>query len=208
VADTGTGMDLATMNRIFEPFFTTKEIGKGTGLGLATAYAIVKHHQGWIEVASQLGGGSVFKTFLPLCPEPSPARDAPRPAKASPGGNETILVVEDEANLRELVCTILRHYGYRVLEACHGKEALEVWRVKHGEINLLLTDMMMPEGVSGWELAEKLQADRPGLKVIYTSGYSVDLLGRNGEFGQGIHFLPKPYQPQVLAKAVRDCLDE
>jgi PAS domain S-box-containing protein len=207
VADTGTGMDLATLNRIFEPFFTTKEVGKGTGLGLATAYAIVKHHQGWIEVASQLGGGSVFKTFLPLCPEPAPSQDVARPAKASPGGNETILVVEDEASLRELVCTLLRHYGYRVLEAGHGKEALEVWRVKHSEIDLLLTDMMMPEGISGWELAEKLQAERPGLKVIYTSGYSVDLLGRNGEFGQDIHFLPKPYQPHVLAKAVRDCLD-
>jgi PAS domain S-box-containing protein len=207
VADTGTGMDEATLNRIFEPFFTTKEVGKGTGLGLATTYAIVKHHQGWIEVASQLGGGSVFKTFLPLCPEPAPSQDVPRPAKASPGGHETILVVEDEKSLRELVCTLLRHYGYRVLQAGHGKEALEVWRMKAGEIDLLLTDMMMPEGISGWELAEKLQVDRPGLKVIYTSGYSVDLLGRNGEFGQDIHFLPKPYQPHVLAKAVRDCLD-
>jgi len=208
VTDTGTGMDLATMNRIFEPFFTTKEVGKGTGLGLATAYGIVKHHHGWIDVFSQLGGGSVFKTFLPLRPEPDPSQAVARPAKASPGGHETILVVEDEATLRELVCTLLRHYGYRVLEAGHGKEALEVWRAKHSEIDLLLTDMMMPEGISGWELAEKLQTERPGLKVIYTSGYSVDLLGRNKEFGQDIHFLPKPYQPHVLAKAVRDCLDE
>jgi PAS domain S-box-containing protein len=208
VADTGTGMDQATLHRIFEPFFTTKEVGKGTGLGLATTYAIVKHHQGWIEVASQPGAGSVFKTFLPLCPQPAPSQDAPGPAKASPGGNETILVVEDEASLRELVCTLLRHYGYRVLQASHGKEALEVWRAKSGEIDLLLTDMMMPGGISGWELAGKLQADRPGLKVIYTSGYSVDLLERGGEFGQGIHFLPKPYQPHVLAKTVRDCLDE
>jgi PAS domain S-box-containing protein len=207
MADTGTGMDEATLNRIFEPFFTTKEVGKGTGLGLATTYAIVKHHQGWIEVSSKLGGGSVFKTFLPLCPEPVPSQDLPRPAKASPGGHETILVVEDDMDLREMVCSLLRHYGYCVLEAAHGKEALEVWRPKAGEIDLLLTDMMMPEGISGWELAGKLQAERPGLKVIYTSGYSVDLLTRDGEFGKGIHFLPKPYQPHVLAKTVRDCLD-
>jgi PAS domain S-box-containing protein len=208
VADTGTGMDKGTLDRIFEPFFTTKEVGKGTGLGLATTYAIVKHHQGWIEVASNLGAGSAFKTFLPLCPAPAPSQDVARPAKASLGGNETILVVEDEASLRELVCTLLRHYGYRVLQASHGKEALEVWKVKCSEIDLLLTDMMMPEGISGWELAEKLKVERPGLKVIYTSGYSVDLLGRNGEFGQGIHFLAKPYPPHVLAKTVRDCLDE
>jgi PAS domain S-box-containing protein len=208
VADTGTGMDEATLNQIFEPFFTTKEVGKGTGLGLATAYAIVKHHQGWIEVSSKLGGGSVFKTFLPICPEPVSADDAARPAKASPGGNEMILVVEDEKDLRELVCSLLRHYGYRVLEAGHGKAALEVWRSHAHEIDLLLTDMMMPEGISGWELAAKLQAERPSLKVIYTSGYSVDLLARDGELGEGVHFLPKPYQPHVLAKTVRDCLDE
>jgi PAS domain S-box-containing protein len=207
LADTGTGMDKATLDRIFEPFFTTKEVGKGTGLGLATTYAIVKHHQGWLEVASQLGGGSVFKTFLPWQPQPASSQDVARPAKASPGGHETILVVEDETSLRELVCTLLRYYGYRVLQAAHGREALEVWRIKSSEIDLLLTDMMMPEGISGWELAEKLQAERPGLKVIYTSGYSIDLLGRNGEFGPGTHFLPKPYQPHVLAKTVRDCLD-
>jgi CheY-like chemotaxis protein len=207
IADTGTGMDEQTLNRIFEPFFTTKEVGKGTGLGLATTYAIVKHHQGWLEVSSQFGRGSIFKTFLPLCPEPAPTEDTPRPPKASPGGNETILVVEDELSLRELVCSLLRHYGYRVLEAGHGKEALQVWRARASEIDLLLTDMMMPEGMSGWELAGKLQAERPDLKVIYTSGYSVELLGRNRELGEGAHFLPKPYQPHVLAKTVRDCLD-
>ncbi|HEY3862069.1 MAG TPA: PAS domain S-box protein [Verrucomicrobiae bacterium] len=207
VADTGTGMSKATVNRIFEPFFTTKEVGKGTGLGLATAYAIVKHHQGWIEVASEIGQGSVFKTILPLSQAPAASEEAARPAKTSPGGHETILVVEDDLNLRELVSSLLRHYGYRVLQASHGKEALEVWRTQSDEIDLLLTDMMMPEGISGWELAEQLQAQRPELKVVYSSGYSVDLLGRNGQFGRGIHFLPKPYQPHVLAKTVRDCLD-
>jgi two-component system cell cycle sensor histidine kinase/response regulator CckA len=207
VTDTGTGMDEPTLNRIFEPFFTTKEVGKGTGLGLATTYAIVKHHQGWLEVSSEFGCGSVFKTFLPLCPEPTPSEDAAHTPKASPGGNETILVVEDEPSLRELVCSLLRHYGYRVLEAGHGKEALQVWQASASEIDLLLTDMMMPEGMSGSELARQLQAERPGLKVIYTSGYSVDLLGRNGELLLGAYFLPKPYRPHVLAKTVRDCLD-
>ena len=207
VADTGTGMDQATLNRIFEPFFTTKEIGQGTGLGLATAYAMIKQHQGWIDVSSKLGGGSVFNIFLPLCPAPAPAGDLAHPAKGSPRGTETILVVEDETDLRELVCSLLRHYGYRVLEASHGKEALQVWEKHAPEIDLLLTDMMMPEGISGWELATKLQGERPGLKVIYTSGYSVDLLARDGEFGEGIHFLPKPYHPHALAKTVRDCLD-
>jgi PAS domain S-box-containing protein len=207
VTDSGTGMEEQTMNRIFEPFFTTKEVGKGTGLGLATTYAIVKHHQGWLEVSSQFGRGSVFKTFLPLCPEPAPSEHTARPPKATPGGHETILVVEDEPSLRELVCSLLRHYGYRVLEASHGKEALQIWRAGASEIDLLLTDMMMPEGMSGWELAGQLRKERPGLKVIYTSGYSVDLLGHHGELGEGVHFLPKPYPPHVLAKTVRDCLD-
>ncbi len=207
VADSGTGMDEATLNRAFEPFFTTKEIGKGTGLGLATAYGIVQQHHGWIEVTSAPGSGSVFNIFLPLCAEGAKTEVLAQPPSPIPRGHETILLVEDERNLRELVSGLLEYYGYRVLEAIHGKDALRIWREKAGEIDLLLTDMMMPEGISGWELAGQLRKEKPGLKVIYTSGYSVDLLGRNGALYEGLNFLPKPYHPDTLAKTVRNCLD-
>jgi PAS domain S-box-containing protein len=207
VADTGTGMDEATLNRIFEPFFTTKEAGKGTGLGLATAYGIVQQHGGWIEVSSAVGSGTLFSLYLPLCAEAAKTEALDRAPSPPPRGHEMILLVEDETNLRLLVSSLLEYYGYRVLEAVHGKDALRIWREKAGEIDLLLTDMMMPEGVSGWELAGQLQREKPGLKVIYTSGYSVDLLGRDGVLHEGLNFLPKPYHPDTLAKTVRNCLD-
>ena len=207
VTDAGCGMDEVTLARIFEPFFTTKEVGKGTGLGLATVYGIVNQHHGWIEVASQVGKGTAFKIYLP-CQSKAilPAAPAPPPAKIH-GGNETILVVEDEAALLALVQSVLQRFGYDVLTAANGKEALDVWSEQGERITLLLTDMMMPEGISGWDLAERLKAKRPGLKVIYTSGYSVDLFGENLELREGINFLAKPYLPKALAKTVRLCLD-
>ena len=206
VADNGCGMDAETLARIFEPFFTTKEVGKGTGLGLATVYGIVKQHQGWLEVASEIGRGTVFKVFLPSNTKPvAPIESAPAPRIL--GGTETILVVEDELALRELVCSLLQHYGYEVVAAAHGKEALEIWDDRSQEIDLVLTDMMMPEGVSGWELAEAIQQKDPGIKIIYTSGYSVDLFGQNRSLREGVNFLAKPYHPRTLAKAIRDCLD-
>lgn len=208
VTDTGCGMDRKTLERIFEPFFTTKEVGKGTGLGLATVYGIVKQHQGWVEVSSQPGAGTTFKIFLPAVARTVEAAnegaDAPEPVH---GGQETILVVEDEPVLREFVREYLESYSYRVLEAGSGAEALRVWDESNGEIDLLLTDMVMPEGMTGRELAAQLKRRKPGLKVIYSSGYSPENLGR--DFGQSeTVFLSKPYMPPQLARVVRQSLDD
>ena len=206
VTDTGTGISAESLPRIFDPFFTTKEVGKGTGLGLATVYGVVKQHQGWIEVESQVGQGATFHIILPVSSQNVlPVSD---PAQQIPvrGGTETILIVEDEPALRELASSILERHGYRVIEAHSGREALEIWK-NHSKIDLLLTDMVMPEGVSGGELAQRLLELDPKLKVVYTSGYSVEIMEKEFSFRPGFNFLPKPYPPSKLAKIVRDCLD-
>ena len=207
VADTGSGMDQITLNRIFEPFFTTKEVGKGTGLGLATVYGIVKQHHGWIEVDSTQGAGTMFKIYFPSTIKlAQPLSGADSQEKIS-GGTETILVVEDEPALRELVTEILSLYGYKVLAASSGVEALKVWE-KHSEhIDLLLTDMVMPDGISGRELGERLSKQAPSLKIVYTSGYSPGMSGKDFALLEGFNFLPKPYPPTRLAEVVRECLD-
>ena len=209
VADTGCGMDKKTLERIFEPFFSTKEVGKGTGLGLATVYGIVKQHEGWIEVASEVGRGTTFKIYFPCAAQekqgkPEEHSDAiPEPVR---GGQETILVVEDEPVLRELVCEVLQDYKYRVLAAGTGLEALRTWDEHNGQIDLVLTDMVMPEGMTGRELAAQLKQRKPELKVIYSSGYSPEAMGR--DFGHSdTVFLSKPYLPPQLARTVRQCLD-
>jgi len=207
VTDTGCGMERKVLQRIFEPFFTTKEIGKGTGLGLATVYGIVKQHRGWVEVESEIGVGTTFKIFLPVTLDEAVAT----PAVASKsetvnGGEETILVVEDEIGLLELVRNILQRYHYRVLIASSGVEALRVWDEHHGRIDLLLTDMIMPGGVTGSDLAAELKKRKPGLKVVITSGYSSELVGK--DFGRSeTTFLPKPYQPHQVARMIRETLD-
>jgi PAS domain S-box-containing protein len=207
VSDTGCGMDRATLARIFEPFFTTKEVGKGTGLGLATVYGIVKQHQGWIEVTSQPGAGTTFKVYFPASDKPVEiAAEKAGPEDKVRGGHETILVVEDEPVLRELARMILKDYEYQVLEAATGQEALQVWHKHKGQIDLLLTDMVMPEGMTGRELADKLRREKPALKVIYTSGYSSDVMGHENAT-RDIKFLQKPYPPPELAQLVRECLD-
>jgi CheY-like chemotaxis protein len=203
-------MDEKVLGRIFDPFFTTKEIGKGTGLGLATVYGITKLHRGWIEVSSQTGEGSEFRVFLPATALPAEAvvnAEEGTGGAEIRGGNETILMVEDEAELRLLGRQILECYGYRVLEATTGAEALKLWPQHSREIDLLLTDMRMPEGITGWELAEKLRSEKPGLKVICTSGYSEEFHEGNPGMSQGIRFLQKPFRPQTLALAVRECFD-
>ena len=215
VADTGCGMDANTLSHMFEPFFTTKEPGKGTGLGLASVYGIVKQHQGWVVVESKVRKGSTFTIFLPgsLKPAEAPA-SAPVPAESEAEaetvmslGDETILVVEDEPALRELVVKILELCGYRIYQASTGIDALKVWEKHKNEIDLLLTDMVMPEGMSGRQLAERLQAQDPELKVIYTSGYSPGMAGKDIALLEGFNFLAKPYPPSRLAHVVRDCLD-
>ena len=207
VTDTGSGMDAQTQNRIFEPFFTTKEVGKGTGLGLATVYGIAKQHQGWIELKSELNVGTTFRIFLPRSDQsPEAIGELPAAPEIGHGHNETILLVEDEPMLRELARIILNDYDYLVLEAASGVEALKVWEAHEGRVDLLLTDMVMPEGMNGRELADKLKILKPTLKVIFTSGYSAEVMGTDA--GQrNIRFLQKPYPPPQLAQAVRECLD-
>jgi two-component system, cell cycle sensor histidine kinase and response regulator CckA len=204
ITDSGLGMDNVTLGRIFEPFFTTKEFGKGTGLGLSTVYGIVKQHQGWIEVQSQLGQGSTFKVYLPPASSPAIAGDARSDEGTVPRGTETILLVEDEPAVRAIIKGSLEKYGYEVLEAGNGLEALALWHAQHERVTLLLTDMVMPVGISGQELAEKLTAQKPALKVIYISGYSLQVAGRGLE---GVNFLQKPFDGARLAFAVRHCLD-
>ena len=203
IADTGVGMDAAVLVHLFEPFFTTKDIGKGAGLGLAAVYGIVKQHHGWIEVTSKVGQGTAFEIFLPCRVHVVSAPRTQEPI-AMPQGSETILVVEDEPVLRELVCEILQGCGYEVLNASSGKEALKIWRAD--KIDLLLTDMQMPE-INGLELAQKLLAEKPELKILYTSGYTPDLVESNFKLRAGLRFLQKPYQPEALIQAVRNCLD-
>jgi signal transduction histidine kinase/ActR/RegA family two-component response regulator len=208
VADTGTGMDYATMRRIFEPFFTTKEAGKGTGLGLATVYGIVKQHSGWIEVASEVGKGTTFKIFFPASTKTAAeSSEVSATTRTVRGGHETILVVEDEPVLRDLAQLILQDCGYRVLDASSGVEALTVWQRHQGGIDLLLTDMIMPDGLSGKDLADSLLANKPKLKVIFTSGYNVDEIHADVGTKAGSRFLQKPYSRSTLALAVRECLD-
>jgi signal transduction histidine kinase/ActR/RegA family two-component response regulator len=208
VTDTGTGMNAATLGRIFEPFFTTKEVGKGTGLGLATVYGIVKQHEGWIEVNSELGKGTTFDVFFPTS-EQLAVPGAMESAANAPvtGGDETILIVEDEEILREMARDILKDCGYQLLEASTGREALELWRERASDIDLLLTDMVMPEGISGVDLAERLLADRPDLKIIFTSGYTSSEINAEMLARSQARFLQKPYSHTTLARTVRDCLD-
>ena len=209
VTDTGHGMDVTTLAQIFEPFFTTKEMGKGTGLGLATVYGIVKQHDGWIEVTSEPGRGATFDLFFPVGGEMVAAgKIESTPDKPVIGGTETILIVEDEPVLREMACTILENCGYRILEAASGKDALDVWNRRGGPVDLLLTDMVMPDGVTGVDLAETLLAAQPGLKIIFTSGYTANEVSPKILDRTGAKFLPKPYKHHDLAKAVRDCLDK
>jgi len=209
VTDTGCGMDAATLSRIFEPFFTTKEVGKGTGLGLATVYGIVKQHEGWVEVESEVGRGSTFTVYFPAR---AAAVQTPSPAATSEavvrGGQETILVVEDEPVLRNLAQVILEERGYRVLEASSGVEAIKVWTHHAGIVDLVVTDMVMPDGISGMELAERLLPAKPDLKIVFASGYSMDDLDTDFIRQGRALFLQKPYTHVTLAKAVRECLDK
>jgi PAS domain S-box-containing protein len=209
VQDTGCGMDAATREKIFEPFFTTKAVGKGTGLGLAIVYGVIKQHKGLIEVSSEPGEGTTFDIFLPHCREAAVEEGSSQSPKPTPvSGTETVLVVEDEAVVRHVVCRVLKQYGYRVLEAADGDKALAVWDQHADEIDLLFTDVVMPGSLNGAQLGQALLAQKPELKVIYSSGHNVELVAGNFELRPGLRFLQKPYRPQALLQAVRECLDE
>jgi two-component system, cell cycle sensor histidine kinase and response regulator CckA len=208
IRDRGTGMPPEIVEHIFEPFFTTKDPGKGTGLGLATVYGIVKQHGGWIAVRSQPGDGSQFFVYLPHVRENEPEQDAAEQTPDQPGrGAETVLVVEDEDAVRTLVCRVLERFGYQVLSAENGAAAMEVWNANRDVIDLLLTDMVMPGGISGVDLINSALADRPDLKCVLSSGYSLALSKDEVPVPDGAHFLPKPYQPARLARMVRSVLD-
>ena len=206
VKDTGCGIAAENLTHIFEPFFTTKEVGKGTGLGLATVYGIVKQHHGWITVASEVNQGTTFRIYFPAVVGARAEEKALPVAAPLPRGTETLLVVEDDLPLRLLVCNMLQRCGYTVLQAQSGTAALKIWREQREQIQLLFTDLVMPDGMTGRQLAEQLQSDKPALKVIYTSGYSTEV-GKGLSLIEGVNFLQKPYPSGKLARTVRDCLD-
>lgn len=206
ITDDGGGMDPDTLSHVFEPFFTTKDIGKGTGLGLATVYGIVKQSGGFIHVTSDRSSGTTFEILLPVVHEASqPVREA-RAGKKIDAHGETVLVAEDEAAVRALACRILRKRGYQVLEANNGVEALEVARTHAGRIDLLLTDVVMPV-LGGRELGEQLTHIRPNVKVLFMSGYTDDALLQRGILQDSGRFLEKPFSPEGLATKVREVLE-
>ncbi|OGS01012.1 MAG: hypothetical protein A3G41_07155, partial [Elusimicrobia bacterium RIFCSPLOWO2_12_FULL_59_9] len=207
VSDTGEGISEEAKTRLFEPFFTTKEQGKGTGLGLATCYGIVKQNGGNIYVESEPGSGSTFKIFLPRVNGEPENIEAPRQVGPPPGGTETVLVAEDETTVRESVVRTLQKHGYTVLSASDGEQALRLAaRESPGKIDLLLTDIVMPQ-MSGTELAGRIQQRRPGLRILLTSGYTDEKIFSGGILPSGISFMPKPFSPETLLFKVREVLD-
>jgi two-component system cell cycle sensor histidine kinase/response regulator CckA len=207
VSDNGCGIPPENLAKIFEPFFTTKGVGKGTGLGLATVFGIAQQHHGWVNVYSEGGHGTTFKVYLPRLSESHDTKIIKKLPATAQTGHETILLVEDEPALRTMMAKSLSRFGYRVLEASTGFKALEVWKEHPAKIHLLLTDLMMPDGMTGKELGQRLLEKNPKLKVIYMSGYSADIVAKDFPLQEGVNFLVKPFQSQKLAETIRDCLD-
>jgi PAS domain S-box-containing protein len=206
VTDTGTGMTPEVMSRIFEPFFTTKEPGKGTGLGLATVFGIVKQHRGWVSVESEPAKGARFQVYFPA----SESRAVTRTNTARSTfhkGTETILLVEDDDPIRRMTRRLLERQGYTVIEAPNGVEALALWKQHRDRIALLLTDLVMPAGMTGQQLARALQRDKPNLKIVFTSGYSTEIAGGEIHLRNGENFLQKPSSPAILLETLRKTLD-
>ena len=206
VTDTGVGIDRAAQARLFEPFFTTKEFGKGTGLGLATVYGIVKQSGGYIWVYSEPGQGATFKVYLPRVEPAGEPVAAPQPPARALGGTETILLAEDEAAVRTLARRVLEKHGYKLLLAATGRDGVQVAEQHAAPIDLLVTDVVMPE-MGGRELAQRLTARQPGLKVLFLSGYTDDAIVHHGVLDAGVAFLQKPFKPDDLVRKIRAVLD-
>ena len=209
VSDTGTGISPEPLTRIFEPFFTTKEEGKGTGLGLATVYGIVKQHRGWIEVRSRLNAGTTFNIYFPAIDPPAIGTGPLNSIPSLHGGTEKILLVEDDFAVRSLARRTLESSGYRVVEAATGDEALRICKDRGTKIDLLVSDVVLPGGINGCELADQLLGRMPSLKVLLVSGYSpgANANGPNPQERHNSFFLQKPFPPQTLIRTVRRCLD-
>ncbi|MBM3855972.1 MAG: response regulator, partial [Verrucomicrobia bacterium] len=206
VSDTGCGMDAATRERVFEPFFTTKAAGMGTGLGLATVYGIVAQHGGWVEVESKVGAGTTFRVYFPASQKRAQIQRPEKEPRVLKGSG-TLLVVEDDPSVRRMLVLSLRTLGYRIFDASNGPAALDVWHQHGPEIELLLTDMVMPEGMTGLELAEQLRRERPSLPVIIASGYSSEMSQLGKPTIEGIDYLAKPFDVSVLGVTVRRSLE-
>jgi two-component system cell cycle sensor histidine kinase/response regulator CckA len=207
VRDDGHGMGKDVLPKIFEPFFTTKDVGKGTGLGLATVYGIVKQNRGFIDVRSEQARGTTFEIFLPRHMGEIERARSKAPARGTLRGKETILLVEDEPVLLELACQMVEMQGYTVLAAHSPNEALRLSEVHPGPIHLLMTDVVMPE-MNGRDLARKLVSLHPELRCLFVSGYSSDVIAHHGVIEEGVHFLQKPFTAQILSKKVREALDD
>jgi CheY-like chemotaxis protein len=206
ISDSGCGMDRETQSKIFEPFFTTKEMGKGTGLGLSTVYGIVKQNQGFIHVYSEPGQGTAFKIYLPRHRGES-ERPEQRPVQPAARGKETVLVVEDESDMLNLIAKLLGKQGYSVLTAATPGEAVSLAQKHKGGIDLLLTDVVMPE-MNGRELAEQLRPVCPDLKCLFMSGYTANVIAHHGVLKTGVHFIQKPFSIRDISAKIREVLDE
>jgi len=206
VSDTGTGMSEQTLTRIFEPFYTTKEVGKGTGLGLSMVYGIVKQSGGYIWVYSEPNQGTTFKIYLPRVDQPAEDAGAEKQPASVSRGTETLLLVEDDPQLRELSSSVLKHYGYNVLVAATPEEGIAISQANHHDLRLLVTDVVMPR-INGRQLAERIQKVCPRIRVLYISGYTDNAIVHYGVLDPGLWFLPKPFTLSALVAKVREVLD-
>jgi CheY-like chemotaxis protein len=206
VSDTGGGMDEATRGKIFEPFFTTKEVGKGTGLGLAMVFGTIRQHNGYIDVYSEVGTGTVFKIYLPLSHAAPAEQDSSPQEPVTPGGSETVLVVEDDEHVREMTASILAQFGYRVITAADGEEAVARFSENRDSVSLVILDVIMPK-MNGKEVYDALRRIRPDTRALFTSGYTADILNRKVMMEEGLHLLQKPVSPGELLRKVRELLD-